>query len=133
MFIVCYGVVVVMCVLLFCVMFVVGLLVGVGFGVMGVVSYNLFVVLYWMVLGCSVGGIVLYLVCNWFGWMEVLCCYMVGSVWFFVDEYCKGVLVFGWYVDFVVLSDDYFLIDVWCILMLLLVLMVVDGKVVYVE
>lgn len=64
-------------------MLVEGVLVGVGIDVMCVLSYNLWMLLYWLVSGCIVGGMVLYL--------EGLLCevvfelYIYGSVWFFVD------------------------------------------------
>lgn len=131
-FVDCYGKEVVKYILLVVKMLVLDVLVGLGIDVICVVSYNLWIVLYWLVFGCIVGGMVMYDDVNCLLCDVVLELWMVGSVWFFSEQGKKGCLVVGQFVDLVVLLKDYFSVVEEEIKGIELVLMVVDGKVVYV-
>lgn len=132
-FVECYGVQVVWYMLLVKCMLVEGVLVGVGIDVICVVSYNLWVVLFWLVIGCIVGGLVLYGEENLFECEQVLCLWIQGSVWFFGDEVVKGMLKVGQLVDFILFLVDFFCVDDVQIVDIISVLMVVGGCIVYVD
>lgn len=129
-FVDCYGVKVVEVMLLIQCMFVEGVLVGVGIDVIWVFSYNFWILLYWLVSGCIVGGMVLYL--QGLLWEIVLQLFIYGSVWFFSEQGKKGQIKVGQFVDLVVLLVDFFGVEEEVIKWIELVFMVVDGKVVYV-
>lgn len=87
-----------------------GIFVGVGIDGIRVVSYNFWLVLYWLIIGEIVGGLVLVEEVNWLIRIEVLYLYIKGSVYIFNEEIVKGILENGMYVDFVLLLDDYFFV-----------------------
>ncbi|WP_031363538.1 amidohydrolase [Caballeronia sordidicola] len=110
-----------------------GLPVGAGTDATRVASYNPFVSLYWMVSGCTVGGMQMYAPQDRLDRMEALRRYTVGSSWFSGEEDRKGALVPGQFADFAALTDDYFTVDETRIKYLSSVLTVVNGKVVHAD
>ena len=110
-----------------------GLPVGAGTDATRVASFNPFVSLYWMVSGCTVGGMQMYAPQDRLDRMEALRRYTVGSSWFSGEEERKGALMPGQFADFAALTDDYFTVDETRIKYLSSVLTVVNGKVVYAD
>jgi len=110
-----------------------GLPVGAGTDATRVASFNPFVSLYWMVSGCTVGGMQMYAPQDRLDRMEALRRYTVGSSWFSGEEDRKGALVPGQFADFAALSDDYFTVDELRIKYLSSVLTVVNGTVVFAD
>jgi hypothetical protein len=110
-----------------------GLPVGAGTDATRVASFNPFVSLYWMVSGCTVGGMQMYAPQDRLDRMEALRRYTVGSSWFSGEEERKGALVPGQFADFAALTDDYFTVDETRIKYLSSVLTVVNGKVVHAD
>src|SRR5476651_66655 len=110
-----------------------GLPVGAGTDATRVASFNPFVSLYWMVSGCTVGGMQMYAPQDRLDRMEALRRYTVGSSWFSGEEDRKGALVPGQFADFAALTDDYFTVDDLRIKYLSSVLTVVNGKVVHAD
>jgi predicted amidohydrolase YtcJ len=89
-----------------------GIPVGAGTDATRVSSYNPWVSLYWLVIGKTIGGTVLYPEHNRHDRMEALRLYTVGSSWFSSEDGQKGAIVPGQLADLAVLSADYFAIAV---------------------
>jgi predicted amidohydrolase YtcJ len=108
-----------------------GVPVGAGTDGTRVASYNLWVALYWLVSGRTVGGTALYPEANRLDRTEALRRYTVGSAWFSGEEDKKGSIEVGKLADLAVLSADYFKVPEEEIKGIQSVLTVVGGKVVH--
>jgi hypothetical protein len=108
-----------------------GVPVGAGTDATRVSSYNLWLALYWLVTGKTLGGTALYPEANRLDRMEALRLFTVGSSWFSSEEAQKGAIVPGQLADLAVLSADYFSIPDEHIKSLESVLTIVGGQVVY--
>ncbi|MDA8062025.1 MAG: amidohydrolase family protein, partial [Actinomycetota bacterium] len=108
-----------------------GIPVGAGSDATRVASYNPFVVLYWLITGCTVGGTALYDESNLLDRAEALRLYTQGSAWFSGEESDKGTLRPGTLADLAVLDDDYFQVPTAAIPHLESELTVAGGQVVY--
>lgn len=108
-----------------------GIPVGAGTDGTRVSSYNPWMALYWLVTGKSVGGMQLLSTENILTRAEALRLYTIGSAWFSNEENVKGRIAPGQYADFVLLTDDYFIVPNEKIKDIESVLTVVNGKIVY--
>ena len=108
-----------------------GIPVGAGTDATRVASSNLWVSLYWLVTGKTVGGASMYPDKNRLGREWALRLYTQGSSWFSSESGKKGAIAVGQLADFVALTDDFFSAPEEDIKAIESVLTVVGGKVVH--
>ena len=108
-----------------------GIPVGAGTDATRVASYNPWVSLYWLVTGCTVGGVSMYPEKNCLTREEALRLYTHGSSWFSSESAKKGILADGQLADLAVLTDDYLSVPAEKIKGLESVLTLVGGKIVH--
>ncbi|MFL5358563.1 amidohydrolase [Archangium sp.] len=108
-----------------------GIPVGLGTDATRVSSYNLWLSLYWLVSGKTLGGATLNQPEARLDRVTALRLATVGSAWFSGEEKLKGTLEPGRYADLAVLSADYLSIPEEDIKSLESVLTVVGGQVVF--
>jgi predicted amidohydrolase YtcJ len=108
-----------------------GVPVGAGSDATRVSNYNPWTALSWLVTGRSAGGTPLLDAENRLSREEALRLYTLGSAWFSHEEHRKGRIAPGQFADFVLLSEDYFVVSDNRIAAIESVLTVVDGRIVY--
>lgn len=108
-----------------------GVPVGAGTDATRVASYNPWTALYWLVSGCTVGGLRLTGPEGQLSRDVALELWTAGSAWFSNEQAKKGRIQAGQLADLAVLSGDYFSVNEDEIRSLESVLTVVAGKVVY--
>jgi len=108
-----------------------GLPVGAGTDATRVASYNPWMCLSWLVTGKTVAGTKLYPEENCLDRQTALKLWTVSNTWFSNEDQVRGQIKTGQLADFIVLSDDYFMVDADQIKNLTSVLTVVGGKVVH--
>jgi predicted amidohydrolase YtcJ len=108
-----------------------GLPVGAGTDATRVASYNPWMCLSWLVTGKTVAGTKLYPDDNCLDRETALKLWTVSNTWFSNEDDVRGQIKAGQLADFVVLSEDYFMIDADEIKNITSLLTVVGGKVVH--
>ncbi|SCK30147.1 amidohydrolase [Vogesella sp. LIG4] len=108
-----------------------GVPVGAGTDATRVASYNPWTALYWLVSGCTVGGLPLYDEQNRLSRETALELWTAGSAWFSSEQGKKGRIKAGQLADLAVLSADYFSVTPEAIKAIESVLTVVGGNIVY--
>jgi predicted amidohydrolase YtcJ len=108
-----------------------GVPVGAGTDATRVASYNPWTALYWLVSGCTVGGLRLYGPDAQLSRDTALELWTAGSAWFSNEQNKKGRIKVGQLADLAVLSGDYFSVSEDDIKSLESVMTIVGGKVVY--
>ncbi|MYM38793.1 amidohydrolase [Duganella qianjiadongensis] len=108
-----------------------GVPVGAGTDATRVASYNPWTALYWLVSGCTVGGLRIAGVHARLSRDAALELWTRGSSWFSNEQGKKGQIKEGQLADLAVLSADYFSVPEGCIKDIESVLTMVDGKIVY--
>lgn len=108
-----------------------GVPVGAGTDATRVASYNPWTALYWLVSGCTVGGLPLYDEQNRLSRETALELWTAGSAWFSSEQGKKGRIKAGQLADLAVLSADYFRVTPEAIKTIESVLTIVGGNIVY--
>jgi hypothetical protein len=108
-----------------------GVPVGAGTDATRVASYNPWTALYWLVSGCTVGGLPLYDDASRLSRETALELWTVGSAWFSSEQGKKGQIKAGQLADLAVLSADYFSVAPEDIKSIESVMTVVGGNIVY--
>ncbi|EEG09837.1 amidohydrolase [Pseudogulbenkiania ferrooxidans] len=108
-----------------------GVPVGAGTDATRVASYNPWTALYWLVSGCTVGGLPLYDEQNRLSRETALELWTAGSAWFSNEQGKKGRIKAGQLADLAVLSADYFRVTPEAIKAIESVLTIVGGNIVY--
>jgi predicted amidohydrolase YtcJ len=108
-----------------------GVPVGGGTDATRVASYNPWTSLYWLVSGCTVGGLRLYGPDQQLSRDTALELWTAGSAWFSSEQDKKGRIKAGQLADLAVLSDDFFRVSEDDIKSLESVMTIVGGKIVY--
>jgi hypothetical protein len=94
-------------------------------------SYNPWIGIHWLVTGKTLGGLQTQGNHNLLTREEALALYTKGGAWISSDEERKGTLKIGKLADLVILSDDFFNVEVDAIKDLEAELTMVGGRVVY--
>lgn len=108
-----------------------GVPVGAGTDATRVASYNPWMSLYWLTSGKTVGGLKIYPDDRCLEREEALKLWTISNTWFSNEDGKRGQIKEGMLADFVVLSDDYFKVDVEKVKDLTSVMTVVGGNVVH--
>lgn len=108
-----------------------GVPVGGGTDATRVASYNPWTALYWLVSGCTVGGMRLAAAGQQLSRDVALELWTAGSAWFSSEQTRKGRIKTGQFADLAVLSADFFSVSEDDIKSIESVLTVVGGKIVY--
>ncbi len=108
-----------------------GIPVGGGTDATRVASYNPWLSLYWLTAGKTVGGLKIYADERCLSRDEALNLWTLNNTWFANEHGERGMIKEGMLADMVVLSDDYFKIDLEEIKDLTSVLTIVGGKIVH--
>jgi hypothetical protein len=108
-----------------------GIPLGAGTDATRVASYNPWACLYWLVTGCTIGGLRLYDDRNRLDRTQALRLWTEGSAWFSTEDRRKGRIASGQFADIAVLSEDYFAVDDDAIKDLTAVLTIVGGRIVH--
>ncbi|MFC5460983.1 amidohydrolase [Massilia niabensis] len=108
-----------------------GIPVGGGTDATRVASYNPWTALYWLVSGCTVGGLRLYDAGARLSRETAIELWTSGSAWFSNDQGKKGRIAEGMLADLTVLSADFFRIHEEAIKDIESVLTIVGGRVVF--
>lgn len=108
-----------------------GVPVGAGTDATRVASYNPWMSLYWLTAGKTVGGLKIYPDERCLEREEALGLWTISNTWFSNEDGERGQIKAGMLADMVVLSEDYFKIDLEGIKDLTSVMTVVGGNVVH--
>jgi len=108
-----------------------GVPIGGGTDATRVASYNLWISLYWLVSGRTLGGTALYPQAKRLDRATALRLWTAANTWFSNEEGKKGSIKIGQLADFAVLSDDYMTVPEERIKSIVSLLTVVGGEVVH--